>query len=168
MTDHQLRLAVEAFLYHEAELLDDRRFYDWLDLFTDDARYRMPVRESRLTKPDALGGELLAENCYFDDSKQDLRTRVDRLFTGLAWAESPPSRTRHLISNVRVRSVSAQGIEVASNFLLYRTRLERDCDLFAGERQDLLLPREDSFRIARRTIVLDQAVLDAKNLSVFI
>ena len=165
---HQLRLDVEAFLYHEAELLDDRRFYEWIDLFTDDARYRMPVRDNRLAKPEPIEAELSTDNCYFDDSKADLKTRVDRLFTGLAWAEAPPSRTRHLISNVRVREESEEGIEAASNFLLYRTRMERDRDILVGQREDLLVRHEGSFRIARRTILLDQAVLDAKNISVFL
>ncbi len=168
MIDHQLRLDVEAFLFHEAELLDDRRFHDWIELFTDDARYRIPARENRLTKPDEVAKELQGRNTYFDDGKTALRMRVERLYTGIAWSEAPPSRTRHLISNVRVRSNTPDGVEVSSNFIVYRTRLERDSDLFAGQRDDLLVRAGESFRIARRTVILDQAVLEAKSISIFL
>ncbi len=168
MTDHQLRLDVEAFLYYEAELLDDRRFHDWIELFTDDARYRVPARENRLTRPGAVAEELESQNTYFDDDKKALRMRVERLYTGIAWSEAPPSRTRHLVSNVRVRASSPGGIDVSSNFTVYRTRLERDTDLFAGQRDDLLVRTGDSFRIARRTVILDQAVLEAKSISIFL
>ncbi len=166
----RLREAVEDFLYHEADLLDDRRFEEWLELFADDARYWMPVRDNRLTGPDAVARELSEPggNYYFDDSKETLRIRVERLYTGSAWAETPPSRTRHLISNVRIRRERGDEVEVQSSFLVYRTRLEHDRDLFVGRRTDVLRRVEDGFRIARRTIVLDQAILDAKNISVFL
>jgi biphenyl 2,3-dioxygenase beta subunit len=80
----------------------------------------------------------------------------------------PPSRTRHLITNVRVKKDDGNEIEVHCNFLLYRTRMETDKDIFVGARQDILRRSGGSFKIARRTIILDQAVLDAKNISVFL
>ena len=165
-----LRAAVEDFLYHEAELLDERRFEEWLALFADDARYWMPVRDNRLLGPDEVARELTAPggNFYFDDTKETLRIRVERLYTGTAWAETPPSRTRHLIANVRIRRQDDAEVEVQSNFLVYRTRLEHDRDLFVGTRTDVLRRVTAGFLIARRTIVLDQAILDAKNISVFL
>lgn len=164
-----LRHEVEEFLYHEAELLDERRFREWLELFTDDTRYWMPVRDNRLQVPGEVAGELSGRdgNFYFDDTKATLRIRVERLYTGAAWAEIPPSRTRHLISNVRIKRESGSEIEVHSNFLVYRTRLEHDRDLFVGTRDDLLRRVNGRWKIAARTIVLDQAILDAKNISVF-
>ena len=164
-----LRHEVEEFLYDEAELLDERRFREWLELFTDDARYWMPVRGNRLQVPGEVAGELSGRdgNFYFDDTKAALRIRVERLYTGAAWAEIPPSRTRHLISNVRIKRESGSEIEVHSNFLVYRTRLEHDRDLFVGTRADLLRRVNGRWKIAARTIVLDQAILDAKNISVF-
>src|SRR5919202_1912186 len=151
-----LREAIEDFLYHEADLLDERRFEEWLDLFADDARYWMPVRENRLSGPDDPARELEEQggNYYFDDTKETLRIRVERLYTGAAWAETPPSRTRHLISNVRIRRESGDEVEVQSSFLVYRTRLEHDRDLFVGRRTDVLRRVDGGFRIARRTIVL--------------
>ena len=80
----------------------------------------------------------------------------------------PPSRTRHLITNVRIKKVSGNEVEAHANFLVYRTRMETDQDLFVGERQDVLRRVDGSFKIAKRTIILDQTVLTAKNISVFL
>ena len=80
----------------------------------------------------------------------------------------PPSRTRHLVTNVRIQPRASKGeYDVSSNFLLYRTRLETDLNIFAGRREDLLRKTADGWRIARRKILLDQNVVLAKNLSVF-
>ncbi len=168
--DERLRREVEEFLYHEAELLDDRRFHEWLELFTEDAHYWMPARDSRLTGPGEVALELSkpGENFYFDDTKKTLGIRVQRLYTGSAWAEIPPSRTRHLISNIRIEQGSDSEIEVRSNFLVYRTRLEHDRDIFVGTRTDILRRVDGQLRIAGRTVILDQAILDAKNISVFL
>lgn len=164
-----LQHAVEAFLYQEAALLDERRYREWVALFADDVRYWMPVRENALTGPGAVADELAPRggNAYFDDDKPALRTRVERLYTGSAWAEIPPSRTRHLISNVRVTADDGATLEVHSSFLVYRSRLEHDRDLFVGGRVDRLRRVGEGFQIAQRTIVLDQAILAAKNLSIF-
>jgi 3-phenylpropionate/cinnamic acid dioxygenase small subunit len=161
---------VEQFLYREAELLDDRRLREWLELFTDDARYWMPVRHSLMEKPMEISDELSrpGDAYYFDDDKASLSLRVQRLYSKSAWSELPPSRTRRLITNVRVKGDNGADLEVHSNFLVYRTRLETDKDTFVGSRQDILRRVADSFKIAQRTIVLDQAVLDAKNISIFL
>jgi 3-phenylpropionate/cinnamic acid dioxygenase small subunit len=165
-----LQHAVEAFLFHEAELLDERRFRDWLALFADDALYWMPVRDNRLEGPGDVAAELAPRggNAYFEDTKEALRLRVERLYTGAAWAETPPSRTRHLVSNVRIKRDDGAELEVHSSFLVYRTRLEHDRDLYVGGRVDRLRRVDRGFQIAHRTIILDQAILDAKNVSVFL
>ena len=167
---NELRHKVEDFLYLEAELLDDRKLREWLDLLTDDLRYWMPIRHNPLERPEDLSDELAkpGEGHYFDDDKQSLRVRVERVYAKNAWAEMPPSRTRHLISNVRIKSDNGNELEVHSNFLVYRTRLETDQDIFVGTRRDILRRANDSFKIAKRTIILDQAVLSAKNISVFL
>ncbi len=168
--DSELRRQVEDFFYLEAELLDDRKLREWLDLFTDDARYWMPLRHNPFERPADLKEELSkpGEGYYFDDDKKSLKIRVERVYAKNAWAEMPPSRTRHFVSNVRVKRDDGSELEVHSNFLVYRTRMETDQDMFVGERQDLLRRVDGSFKIARRTIILDQAVLAAKNISVFI
>ena len=168
--DSALRNLVEDFYYFEAELLDNRRLREWFDLLTDDVRYWMPIRHNPLERPESLAEELAkpGEGYYFDDHKKSLKIRVERVYAKNAWAEMPPSRTRHLITNVRIKKIDGNEVEAHSNFLVYRTRMETDQDMFVGERQDVLRRVDDSFNIAKRTIILDQAVLTAKNISVFI
>jgi 3-phenylpropionate/cinnamic acid dioxygenase small subunit len=168
--NHDLRHAIEDFFYFEAELLDDRRLRDWLDLLTDDVHYWMPVRHNPLERSADLNDELSkpGDVYYFNDTKDTLKVRVERVYAKNAWAEMPPSRTRHLVSNVRVKNDGGSEIEVQSNFLCYRTRLEKDQDLFVGTRHDLLRSTHGNFRIARRKIILGQANLAAKNISIFL
>ena len=168
--DNELRCNIEDFLYFEAELLDDRKLREWLDLLTDDVRYWMPIRHNPLERSEDLSDELAkpGEGYYFDDDKKSLRIRVERVYSKTAWAEIPPSRTRHLISNIRVKKDDGSQIEVHANFLVYRTRMETDQDIFVGMRQDVLRRINGRFKIAKRTIILDQAVLRAKNISVFL
>ena len=168
--DGHLRHRIEDFYYLEAELLDNRKLREWLDLLADDIRYWMPIRHNTLARPASIGEELSkpGEAYYFDDDKKSLRIRVERAYARNAWAELPPSRTRHVISNVRIKKDDGNEIEVHSNFIVYRTRMETDQDMFVGERQDVLCRVGDDFKIAKRTIILDQAVLAAKNISVFL
>ena len=168
--DSVLRHQVEDFLYLEAELLDERRLREWLDLFTDDIRYWMPLRHNPLDRPETITDELAkpGDGYYFDDDMRSLRVRVERVYAKNAWAEMPPSRTRHLISNIRIKKDAGREIHVHSNFLVYRTRMETDQDLFVGTRQDLLRRVDDDLKIASRMIILDQAVLNAKNISIFL
>ena len=168
--DSELRRQIEDFLYLEAELLDERRLREWLDLFTDDLRYWMPVRHNPLDRPEDPDDELSkpGETYYFNDTKKSLQIRVERLYSKTAWAEMPPSRTRRLISNIRLKKIDGSEIEVHSNFLVYRTRMEKDEDIFVGTRRDILRRVNGDLKIARRTIILDQAVLGAKNISIFL
>lgn len=165
-----LRRAIEDFFYLEAELLDERRLREWLELLTDDVRYWMPIRYNPLERPEAINDEFSkpSEGYYFNDDKKSLTIRVERVYARNAWAEVPPSRTRHLISNVRAKNENGDEIEAHSNFLVYRTRMETDQDLFVGMRKDILRRVNGGFKIARRTIILDQAVLAAKNISIFL
>jgi 3-phenylpropionate/cinnamic acid dioxygenase small subunit len=166
---YELWFEIQQFLYHEARLLDERRFEEWLELFTDDAVYWMPGRtnswrsskmEDSIYKPKDLA--------VFEDTKSTLATRVERLRTGLAWAEEPPSRTRHLITNIEVeQQKDSPDIRVHSNFLVYRAQLERDKDIFVGTRDDTLRRTNGSWRIARRTLLLEDVVHDTKALSIF-
>jgi len=168
--DSELRHRVEEFYYLEAELLDERKLREWFALLAEDIRYWMPIRHNTLDRPESVSEELSkpGEGYYFDDDIKSLKIRVERAYSKIAWAEVPPSRTRHLITNVRIKRDDGNEIEAYSNFLVYRTRMESDKDLFVGARQDILRRAGDSFLIARRTIILDQAVLDAKNISVFL
>ena len=179
MRDEIIR-QVEQFLYREARLLDDRQFHQWLELFTDDVRYWMPMRSNRYAASSKaisiLDGSRYEEEdlskesdlAFMDETKDSLQRRVDRLDTGMAWAEDPPSRTRHFVSNIEVEAGERESeLKVYSNFIMYRTRAETEEDFYVGSREDILRREGDIWKIAYRKIVLDQNVLLAKNLSNF-
>ena len=89
------------------------------------------------------------------------------------WAEQPPSRICHMVSNVQVVTPHDEGprpseAEVKSRFLVYRNRVETETDLLVGKREDLLRRVDGPWRIARRKIILDQSVLLVKNLTFFL
>ncbi len=157
----ELRLEIEEFLYHEAWLLDEGRLYEWVDLFTEDARYWMPVREVIQGRESGIPEEGELAQPLFDDDKNFLLMRVKRLDTGLAHAEQPRSRTRHLISNIWVDDADGSGdeIRVYSNFLVFQSRLERSEHFFLGKREDRLRKVDDQWKIAHRKIVLDHTLL---------
>lgn len=162
-----LQHRVERFYYDEAALLDDRRHEEWLALFAEDIHYVMPLRTNRVRRERKLEYSAPQESAYFDEDHASLDMRVRKFASGTNWAEEPPSRTRHLIGNVRIDPGEGNEIAVRSAFLIYRNRLERQTEVFAGERQDVLRVEGDSFRIARRRILLDQATLLTSSLSFF-
>jgi 3-phenylpropionate/cinnamic acid dioxygenase small subunit len=165
-----LKEQIEEFLYHEAELLDERRYEAWLDLFTDDAHYFMPMRRNvPHDEPDREFTRAGADVNWFDEGKDTLSRRVKQILTGVHWAEEPPSRICHMVSNIQVAAAdSAPGeVVVKSRFLVYRNRVETETDFLVGKREDLLRRVHGGWKIARRKIVLDQSVLLAKNLTVF-
>jgi 3-phenylpropionate/cinnamic acid dioxygenase small subunit len=86
----------------------------------------------------------------------------------MAWAEDPPSRTRHLLANIEVEpGDAASEFEVYSNFIVYRSRSETEQDFYVGARRDVLRRVDGLWRIAHRKLILDQNVLSAKNVSIF-
>lgn len=159
------RMAVQDFLIAEAELLDHRRFNDWLALWTDDASYYVPVRVSRkMPAPDVVDDIGL-----FDDNKMSLTLRVRRLGTDVAWAEDPPSFTRRFVTNFRIAPEADGEVRVHDYLLLYRSRGDGGThDLISGERETLLRTDDDGFRLASRRVVLDQASIGTKNFAVFL
>jgi ethylbenzene dioxygenase subunit beta len=162
---------VEDFLYHEAELLDEGRYREWLGLVTDDIRYQVPVRVARERGAAASAITGVATNSFhLDEDKDSLELRVDRLETGFAWAEEPPSRIRHFVSNVRVTPVDgSEDVLVRSSVLVYRSRWDRPGhDLLSGERQDTLRRIDGSWRLAKRWVILDNTTLPTLNLSFLI
>jgi 3-phenylpropionate/cinnamic acid dioxygenase small subunit len=176
----ELLLDVEQFLYREARLLDERRFHEWLELFTDDVRYWMAGRSTRYPRSSKAitvlhadrrqeaAPEIEDELAILDETKVTLGGRIARLDTGMAWAEDPPSRTRHIVTNIEVEpGDTASELKVYSNFLVYRTRAESEQDFYVGARQDILRSVDGAWKIARRKLVLDQNVLLPKNVSVF-
>lgn len=181
MAEEDLWRQIERFLYREARLLDERRFREWSDLWTEDARYWMPVRSTRVPKgskamvpmnPDSYEDEELAkegELAYLDETKETILLRIQRLETGMAWSEIPPSRTRRIISNIEVEREEANGeVGASSNFIVYRNRREHEQDFFVGRREDVLRKIDGQWKISRRKVILDQSILMSKDLSIFL
>lgn len=159
---------VLAFVFHEAELLDERRHEEWLALLTEDIRYVVPVR---VTTPHSLADSALRDMAHFDEDRYSLGKRVERLATEHAWAEDPPSRTRRHVSNVRCRELDLTGeIEVRTNLLLFRSRGDIHAhDLLSATRTDVLRRGDDgALLLARRHVLLDESVLRTQNLAVFL
>ena len=160
-----LQYEVEQFLYAEAALLDARRYRDWLGLMADDVEYWMPIRRTvtnadldrEFTKP--------GEVAFFDDDRTYLEMRVKKLEAGSAWSEDPPSRSRHLVTNVRVLELANDQITLEASFHLYRSRLNSDVDNWVGRRIDVLRRTGASFLLARRHLFLDQTVIHSANMS---
>lgn len=170
---YRLREEIEEFLYEEAALLDERHYTEWLTLLTDDLAYFMPLRRNV-----KFGEQAARENTrigkdisWFDEDKWTLSKRVEQIMTGIHWAEEPFSRVCRLISNVQLTDATPsldapQELTVRSRFLIYQNRVEYETNLFVGKRNDILRRAGDSWKIARREIILEQSVLTAKNLTV--
>jgi 3-phenylpropionate/cinnamic acid dioxygenase small subunit len=163
-----LWLELNQFYIREAWLLDERKLKQWLDLFTDDVLYFMPRRKNVPRRE--LHRELtpLGDLAILEEDKRYLEMRVARLETGMAWAEDPPSRTRHLIGNLEARRLEDGEVEARTAFLVYRSHLETDHQLLSGCREDRLRKVDGAWKVRRRMIVLDANVLLDKNLSVFL
>ena len=168
LDDLLLQHEIEQFLYAEAELLDRRRYHEWGYLLTDDLEYWMPVRTTCAYTDQASEFAKIGEGAFFDEDKHLIEERIRKFDTGFSWSEDPPSRTRHLVNNVRIlERKSATEVKVGCNFILYRGRLARDEDFWVGRREDTLRKVDGAWKIAKRHIFLDQVSLNAKNLSVF-
>ena len=164
MVGGELQHSIEQFLFREVRLLSERRYEEWLDLFTDDARYWMPARETVGGQPDAVSGE--GEMAFFDDDKEFLAARIERLRSSLAHAEQPPSRLRYFVSNVEIEELREGELDVRCNLLVYQSRLERTEVSYVGRREDRLRRIDRSWRIASRKIILDQTLVP-RSISIF-
>ena len=171
---YQLREEIEDFLYLESDLLDQRRFREWLDLLAEDLVYFMPMRRNvkfgqHVEMENTKQGEGIS---WFDEDKWTLGKRVEQILTGVHYAEEPLSRVTHMVSNVRLLDVrpsveEAREVTAGCRFLVYQNRVEYENFTFIGRRTDELRRVGTSWQIARREIILEQNVLLAKNLSVF-
>src|SRR5713226_2616557 len=163
----ELYREVKTTLLLEAELLDDGRLREWLDLLTDNVAYRMPVR---VTRQRAAGSEFVENMTHLEEDRHTLELRIRRLEVGPAWAEDPPSRTRHFVSNVRVTPGERDDeVQVKSNPLLYRSRGDSpQHDLLSAERRDVLRRVDGRWKLARRLVLLDQSTVATHNLSMFL
>lgn len=155
------------FYTEEAWLLDERKFKQWLNIFTEDVFYFIPRRKNVYRKDLSREITKYGDLAILEESKRDLQMRIARLDTGMAWAEDPPSRTRHIIANLVVEPLENGEVKTKTAFLLYKSHLEYDQDLYAGMREDILRQVDGEWKVSRRTIILDANVLLTKNVSVF-
>ncbi|MGE0057845.1 MAG: 3-phenylpropionate/cinnamic acid dioxygenase subunit beta [Dehalococcoidia bacterium] len=159
---------IQQFYIDEAWLLDERKYKEWLALLTDDIFYYAPRRKNvyrrEIEREIPPRGTDLA---YFEEDHDAMEVRVARLETGMAWSDDPPSRTRHIVGNLKVERRDNGDVWARSAFLVYRSHLEVDQDIYSGSREDILRPNGDSWKIAERTILLDANVLLSKNISIF-
>lgn len=145
------RQQVEEFLYMEAALLDDWRLDDWLKLFTEDACYVVP-------STDLPKGDPATTLCLINDDMVRLRGRVERLNGRHAYREFPWSRTRRLITNVRITAVQGDEVSATASFLVYRMR-NRQVDSFIGQYLYTLVRMDGTCKIRIRRAELDLEVL---------
>jgi len=149
-----LRLEIEDFLFYEAELLDQWRLTEWLALLTEDAAYYVPPND----RPDADHRDTLFT--IADDATR-LRERVQRILDPNCHAEYPPSRTRRLITNVRIVAAERDLVTVSANFVCYRLRREQQIREYVGGYRHILKREGASFRIKERRVILDAHELGA-------
>ena len=164
-----LKQEIEEFLYQEADLLDGRKFREWLDLLADDLVYFMPIRRNvKFGEHDERENTRQGEGIsWFDEDKWTLTKRVEQILTGVHYAEEPLSRVTHMVSNIRLLDITPAEVTVGSRFLVFQSRVEYENYTFIGRRTDILRRNGDSWLIARRELILEQNVLLAKNLSIF-
>ena len=140
------RAEVEEFLYHEAALLDSWQLDDWLGLLTEDATYRVPSNDRPESDPKS------ALFMIADDIRR-IRARVTRLKDPHAHAEFPRSRTRRMISNVRI--VEKNPLRVEANFIVHRFRGNDDVRQYVGRYRYTLVREGAKLKIQSREAILD-------------
>lgn len=129
----------QALLVQEARLLDEGRFNDWLDLFTPDCLYWIPVSPG--------GGDPTTEVSHAFDDRRRLEDRVYWLRTGLAFCQIPQSRTRRIVGNTEARlDADGESLLVRSNFIVseFRAGASR---ILSGWYGHVLLPSKGGYRI---------------------
>ncbi|HZO80539.1 MAG TPA: aromatic-ring-hydroxylating dioxygenase subunit beta [Candidatus Binataceae bacterium] len=145
------RQEVEEFLYAEAALLDEWRLEEWLELLTEDATYLIPPTDLR-------GGDPTNTLFILADDMVRIRSRVRQLLGKSAWAEQPHSRTRRIVSNVRIVENGADSIRVTANFVVYRMRYEL-VDTYIGRYEYKLVRQGERLKIRERKAILDLEAL---------
>ncbi|HEY6258049.1 MAG TPA: aromatic-ring-hydroxylating dioxygenase subunit beta [Xanthobacteraceae bacterium] len=142
------RAQVEDFLYHEAALLDEWRLDAWQELLTEDACYYVPSND----QPESDHRRALF---LVADDRERIRQRIIRVLDPNCHAEYPKSRTRRMISNVRILAVEGDLVSVAANFVCYRFRRYERIREYVGAYRYVLRRAGDSFRIKERRVLID-------------
>ncbi|WP_458732965.1 aromatic-ring-hydroxylating dioxygenase subunit beta [Sphingobium xenophagum] len=146
-------------------MLDERRFEEWYATLDDDLTYTVPIRQAKLNYAD----EHQPSAYRISDDKGLIRVRIDRLLSGHAWAETPPSRTTRVVGSVIAERFAGDRIAVESAMILYRQRGHDNLgDMIPVRRKDELRLTADGPRLLRRTALIAEVVLSTPNLGVFL
>lgn len=157
--------ACTRFQFEEARLLDHRLYNEWLALLTPDIRYTIPLRSVRIDGRD----EYSEHAFYMNETYDSLEARIARFATEYAWAEEPPSKTRHCVSNVLVMNEHAGEVTVQSNLVLLRYTAGAPApQIVSGERVDTLRQTAHGLKLCRRTVYVDASVMGTHNFTVFL
>lgn len=170
---------LERFYFHEARLLDNRQYLQWLALLSEDIHYLVPSRinvqvnnrergredmisvERELEGEDSMGCPLREENYLL------LTLRAERAYKINSWSENPPARTRRIVGNIELMGREGDTLSVLSNFHLYYARPGSENVIYSGQRRDTLQSGPDGFRISRREVILDYANIELPTLGLF-
>lgn len=157
---------VASFYGYEAKLLDEGRFREWLGLLDDAVDYRVPVRTVAATRDEEIAGQ----GFRIRDTKKMISSRVERLETGIAYAEAPPSRTVRIVSSLCLLDDPEPGVIGASTALLcYRQRgIDEAYELIPARRNDRLRVTAEGLRLLARTVITGEASLRTPNLGIFL
>jgi 3-phenylpropionate/cinnamic acid dioxygenase small subunit len=163
-TDEGTYREVTNFLYLESDLIDQKKYRDWLGMTTEDVSYFMPARVS---KEREAGVTLVSKGGFIIDDREALENRIKREETEYAWSENPPSMTRHFVTNIRSCTGKKEDeLNVTSNVLLWIHRQDDlQYDLFSYQRQDVLRRVNGILKLAARKIIPDQTRLTIERIS---
>ncbi|MDO8778275.1 MAG: 3-phenylpropionate/cinnamic acid dioxygenase subunit beta [Burkholderiaceae bacterium] len=170
----EVKREIEEFLYDEANMLDERRFHEWLATLAEDLEYFMPMEYNVKFGEHAKREFTTREKhmSWFNEGKWTLTKRAEQILTGVHWAEEPLSRVCRLVTNIQLSAIetNASGeieVDVSSRFLIYQNRCEYEQYFFVGDRVDRMRKTAEGWKLARREVRIHQNVLLAKNLTVF-
>jgi len=173
---HQL----ERFYFHEARLLDNRQYQQWLGLVSQEVSYLMPSRVNVAVNNRERGNEHMISverelegqesmGCPIrEETYIHLMVRVERAFKVNSWSENPPARTRRIIGNIELMEVDGDELAALSNFHLYYARPGSDNFIYSGQRRDRLMRVDGSFQIRRREVILDYASIALPTLGLLL
>lgn len=148
----ELKLRVEMFLIEEAAMLDEWRLDDWHALFTEDCRYLVPNLSGDPYAPPASTLYLIADDAHH------LTERIKRLGKATAHSEHPRSRTKRLVSNVRVLEDNGADLKAQSAFITFRSS-QGVTDTYFGRHEYVLVPHGETWKIREKRTILEMEAL---------
>jgi 3-phenylpropionate/cinnamic acid dioxygenase small subunit len=158
-TRHPRTEEIRAFIEAEAELLDERAFTEWSELFADEAVYWVPAARDQPSWLDHV-------SLYYDD-KHTLKIRVQRLNHTMTHCQDPESQCVRVVSQVRVVGASDDGktFQVRSKFIMLEDRFEKPQRVFGGTTTHTLKTHSDSFQIVLKRVDLTNCDQSFPNLT---